>query len=133
MAVGDTAWRLVSPIAGALSGMLLQDHGGMSVGFVALMVAGSLGFGLWSAAGRNKNPDARHEALRLAFVNAGALWVLCLSVTFGMSLALPAAMGMSLMIGLFGSRMLDRFEASATAEAIITRIAEWWLGKVPPK
>ena len=120
-------------MAGALTGLLLREQNGMSVGFIAFMTAASLGFGLWSAAGRNRDADARHEAFRIALVNAGALWVACLAIVFSMALALPAAMGVSLVFGLFGSRALERLEASGIGVDILTKIAQWWLGKLPPK
>ncbi len=113
MVNGSTAVRGVetgAPALGAIAGLMLIDHHGVPVWFLVLALTISLGFGMWSAAIRPRDPNERAERARIAKGNAGALWVMaCTSVWLG-DLGLPGAMMTALVLGLLGTRALESVE-----------------------
>ena len=113
MVNGSTAVRGVetgAPALGAIAGLMLIDHHGVPIWFLVIALTISLGFGMWSAAIRPRDPNERAERTRIAKGNAGALWVMaCTSVWLG-DLGLPGAMMTALVLGLLGTRALEMVE-----------------------
>ena len=108
---------------GTLIGLGLAQHNGVPTIFIIVVIALALGFGIWSSAARPKDPDIRREAMRLARINAGVLFMISVSMTWILNLSLPSATMAALVTGLIGSNLIDKLETSPAGQGLAELVA----------
>jgi hypothetical protein len=109
--------------SGTLIGLALAAHNGVPTIFVILVIALALFFGIWSASSRSTDPDERRETMRMARTNAGALFVISVSMPWILNLSLPTSCMTALVIGLVGSKLIEKLESTTAGQGLIEAMA----------
>lgn len=105
-ATGQAVAQAAAPVGlGTIAGLTAASQQGPWWLTLSAITA-SLMFGLVAAAGQSQDQNHRQEARRLAMVNAGALWLLCVAIAMGSRLGIETTILLSLGIGFAGSRPL---------------------------
>jgi hypothetical protein len=115
-------------VSGAVGGVLAQNYDGSPMWLIMSAIGGSLTFGLISSSFRPEQGDERKKLIRLNFVNSGALWTIACAITWTMSLHFGTAMVVALILGLFGTQILEALEESVGSRTIAQFIIKWWIG-----